>query len=153
MSLFGKVFETVGNSIQNAKEQKAQDEAFVRENEGTRAICEYFVQLFEKGYNGYDWLKQNRKPVYPVVNGNSVSLCYYQPGNGQSLSEVKGKDVVIWNYTFQELYQWYGLSGQSGYSQLTTRTQRRTLEGMIAAEVSNLPHIKYNGGFLVKMFA
>ena len=61
--LFVKVFEKVGKIIQNAKEQKAQDEAFVRENEGTRAICEYFVQLFEKGYNGYDWLKQNRKPV------------------------------------------------------------------------------------------
>ena len=65
---------------------------------------------------------------------------------------MKPKDIEVSRYSFQEMYSWYGLAEGCGYSALTSRTQLNTLENMINMEVQKLPHIKYNNGFLVKMF-
>ena len=153
MGLFGNIINSVGENIANTKEQKAQDKAFVHNHAGSKAICAYFVQLFEKGQPGYETLKKNRKdPLYPVVRENSVSLCYMQAGAGTSFASMKSKDIEVASYSFSAMYQWYGLRANEGYSQLSTKTQCKTLEEMITNEVCKLPHIKFNGGFMVKMF-
>lgn len=152
MGLFGQLFETVTENLSKSKEEREQEEAFVRENEGTKAICAFFANLFDKGNSGYNWLKKNRVGLYPVINSDSVSLCYMQAGDGQSFSGMKPKDIEVVHYSFQEMYDWYNLEDGVGYSELTSRTQFNTLERMISAEVQALPHIKYNNGFLVKMF-
>lgn len=152
MGLFGQLLETVGENISKSKEQRAQEEAFVRDNEGTKAICAFFSNLFDKGNEGYDWVKKNRVGLYPVINSNSVSLCYMQTGDGQSLSGIKPKDIEVVQYSFQEMYSWYGLEAGVGYNSLNSRTQFNVLERMISSEVQKLPHIKFNNGFLVKMF-
>lgn len=110
------------------------------------------VDLFDKGNAGYAWVKQNRVGLYPVVGEESVALCYMQPGDGQSFSGIKPKDVVVSEYSFQEIYSWYNLEAGSGYERLTSRTQLNALEQQIHSEVQKLPHIKFNNGYLVKMF-
>ena len=152
MGTFGRLLETAGETISKDKEQREQERALVYHNEGSKAICEYIVNLFQKGNPGYDWVKKNRIGLYPVINPRSVSLCYMQAGDGKSLSGVKPKDVEVAQYSFQEMYSWYGLDEGVGYACLTSRTQFNALEDMIASEVLKLPHIKYNNGFLVKMF-
>lgn len=152
MGLFGQLFETAGEKFTKTKEQRAEEEAFVRNNEGSNAICAFFVNLFEKGNSGYDWVKKNRVGLYPVIHNDSVSLCYMQTGDGNSFSGMKPKDVEVVRYSFQEMYSWYGLDATIGYSTLNSRTQLNVLEGMINSAVQNLPHIKYNNGFLVKLF-
>ena len=152
MGLFGQLFETVGENISKSKEQRAQEEAFVLDNEGTKAICAFFSYLFDKGNEGYNWVKKNRVGLFPVINSDSVSLCYMQAGDGQSFSGMKPKDVEVVQYSFKEMYDWYGLEPGAGYSSLSSRTQFNVLENMISSEVQQLPHIKYNNGFIVKMF-
>lgn len=152
MGILGQIFETVGENISKSKEQRAQEEAFVMNNAGTQAICSFIANLFEKGNAGYNWVKQNRVGLYPVINEDSVSLCYMQPGDGQSFSGIKPKDIEVAKYSFLEMYDWYGLDVGCGYSRLNSRTQLNVLERMINLEVEELPHIKYNNGFLVRMF-
>lgn len=152
MGLFGQLLETAGEKLTKDKEQRAQEQAFVRNNEGSKAICTFMVDLFQKGSSGYDWVKKNRVGLYPVINSDSVSLCYMQAGDGQSLSGIKPKDIAVARYSFQEMYSWYGLHEGVGYASLTSRTQLNELESMINSEVQKLPHIKYNNGFLVKIF-
>lgn len=152
MGLFGQLLETAGEKLTKDKEQRAQEEAFVKNNEGSKAICAYIVNLFKKGNPGYDWVKKNHEGLFTVINKDSVSLCYMQAGDGQSFSGMKPKDIEVSRYSFQEMYSWYGLAEGCGYSALTSRTQLNTLENMINMEVQKLPHIKYNNGFLVKMF-
>lgn len=152
MGFFGRLLETAGEKIAKDKEQREREEAFVRGNKGSEAICAYIVDLFEKGNAGYDWVKQNRKGLFPIVNKDSVSLCYSQPGHGESLSDIKAKEIEVVRYSFQEMYSWYGLADNCGYSSLTSRTQFNVLEDMINAEVQRLPHIKYASGFMVKRF-
>ena len=65
---------------------------------------------------------------------------------------MKPKDIEVANYSFLEMYRWYGLDEGNGYQDLYSRTELNTLESMINSEVEKLPHIKYNNGFLVKMF-
>lgn len=152
MGFWGQLLETAGEKITKDKEQREREEAFVRNNEGSKAICEFMVSLFEKGSPGYDWVKENRRGLYPVMYPDAVSLCYMQPGDGQSFSGMKTKDIEVKRYTFEEMYRWYGLEPHLGYGRLNSRTQLNALEAMISNEVQNLPHIKYNIGFMVKMF-
>lgn len=152
MAIFRQLLETAGEKLTKDKEERAQEQAFVRNNEGSKAICEYMVNLFQKGNPGYDWVKKNREPLYPVINSRSVSLCYMQPGDGKSFSGMKTKDIEVAQYSFEEMYNWYGLAEGVGYASLTSRTQLNELQWMIESEVQRLPHIKYNAGFLVRMF-
>ncbi len=152
MGLIRNMFETVGESISRSKEQKEQEKAFVRNSEGTKAICAFMANLFEKGNEGYIWVKQNRVGLYPIVNYNSVSLCYMQYGDGQSLSGIKPKDIEVVNYSFSEMCRWYGLDEGCGYKSLSSRIQLNVLANMINYEIGKLPHIKFNNGYLVKMF-
>lgn len=152
MGLFGQLLETAGEKLTKDKAQREQEEAFVKGSEGSKAICAFMADLFEKGHPGYDWVKQNKVGLYPVIHEDSVSLCYMQVGDGQSLSGVKPKDAEVARYSFVEMYEWYGLDPSKGYIQLTSRTQKNALEDMINSAVQALPHIKYNNGYLVKMF-
>lgn len=152
MGLFKQLVETAGEKIMKDKELRAQEEAFVRNNKGSEAICAFMTDLFEKGNSGYDWVKKNKMGLYPVIYKDSVSLCYMQPGDGQSFSGMKTKDAEVVRYTFQEMYDWYGLKAGEGYSCLNSRTQLNELEKMIDSAVQQLPHIKYNNGYMVKMF-
>lgn len=50
------------------------------------------------------------------------------------------------------MYEWYGIDAGAEYEDLTTRTQLNELENMINTEVQKLLHIKYNNGYMVKLF-
>lgn len=152
MGLFGQLVGTAAEKLTKDKEDRQKEQAFVRNNEGSRAICAFMVDLFEKGNSGYDWVKKNRVGLYPVIYSDSVALCYMQAGDGKSFSGMAPKDIEVARYSFQQMYKWYGLSSGVGYAQLSSRTQLNELEDMINAAVQELPHIKYNNGFLVKMF-
>ena len=152
MGLWKQLLETAGEKITKDKDQREREEAFVRNNEGSKAICEFMVSLFEKGNSGYNWVKENRRGLYPVMYPDAVALCYMQPGDGQSFSGMKTKDMEVKRYTFEEIYRWYGLEQHRGFGRLNSRTQLNALETMINNEVQKLPHIKYNIGFVVKMF-
>jgi len=147
-------FDSLKDSYQ---EKKAADEAernFVRNHKGTEAICAYMKMLFDKGNTGYNWLKANRTfPLYPKVENNQVLLCYsYTQKDPQSFSEMKPKDEEVARYSFQQMYSWYGLSDGEGYSRLDTKLKVKELELQISYAVQELPHIRYNGGFVVKLF-
>mgnify|MGYP007123076210 CR=1 FL=1 len=152
MGIWKKMVETVGENVSKSKEERMQEKAYVQNSKGTEAICAFMADLFEKGNAGYSWVKENRVGLYPIVNQDSVSLCYMQPGDGQSFSGVKPKDIEVANYSFLEMYSWYGLDEDCGYKKLHSRTELNALESMINSEIDKLPHIKYNNGFLVKMF-
>lgn len=152
MGLLGKLAQTVGENISKSKEKRQQEIDFVENNEGSKAITAYMVDLFQKGNPGYDWVKKNKVGLFPVINNDSVSLCYMQVGDGKSLSGVKPKDVEAQRFTFQEMYRWYGLPAGVGYTSLDSRTKKNVLENMIDMAVQALPHIKYNGGYMVKLF-
>lgn len=149
---FRKVFETLGENISKDKEQRTQEKAFVQNSEGSKAICAFIADLFEKGNPAYNWVKKNHVGLYPIIYCDSVSLCYMQPGDGQSFSGIKPKDIEVVRYSFQEMYEWYGLEIRCGYSKLHSRIQMNELERMINTEIEKLPHIKFNVGYLVKMF-
>ena len=152
MGLFGQIIGTIGENITKDKGQREHEKAFVKNSEGSKAICAYIVDLFQKGNSGYDWVKKNRVGLFPVINNKSVSLCYMQTGDGQSFKTTMPKDAEVAKYSFQEMYSWYGLDANSGYDVLDSRTQRNELEDMINSAVQELPHIKFNNGYLVKMF-
>ncbi len=111
MGLMRKLFETAGEGIVKSKEEREREREYVQNNEGTKAICAFMVNLFEKGNEGYVWVKKNKVGLYPIINGKSVSLCYMQPSDGQSFSGIKPKDIEVVNYSFEEMYNWYGLEG------------------------------------------
>ena len=152
MGLFGQTMGSAVEKLTKDKEQREREKAYVRNNEGSKAICAYMAHLFQKGNAGYDWVKENRVGLFPVIHDSYVSLCYMQPGDGQSLAGIRPKDIEVAKYTFQEMYRWYGLGEGVGYAGLSTRTEMDELESMINSEVQKLPHIKYNNGYLVKMF-
>ena len=152
MGILRKMVETVGENVSKNKEERMREKEYVQSNRGTEAICAFIANLFAKGNTGYCWVKENRVGLYPIVKQNSVSLCYMQSGDGQSFSGMKPKDIEVANYSFLEMYRWYGLDEDSGYHDLYSRTELNALESMINSEVEKLPHIKYNNGFLVKMF-
>ena len=152
MGIFKILAETAGEKLAKDKEQRAREEAYVRNNPGSKAFCAFFVDLFQKGNAGYNWVKENRTGLYPVINNTSVSLCYTQYGDGKSLSGVAPKDKEVACYSFEEMYRWYGLSAGVGFSALNTRTEKNALESMISGQVQQLPHIRFNNGFMVKMF-
>jgi len=153
MGIWSKLAGTIGENLSKDKEQREQEKAYVRNNEGSKAICAYIAYLFEKGNAGYDWVKKNRVGLYPEINYDSVSLCYMKVGyDDKNLSSVLPKDAEVVKYSFQEMYNWYGLDANCGYSFLNSKTERYELENMISSEVQKLPHIKYNNGFLVRAF-
>lgn len=152
MGLLGKLAQTVGENISKSKEDRQREIDFVKNNKGSEAITAYMVDLFQKGNPGYDWVKKNKVGLFPVINNDSVSLCYMQVGDGKSLSGVKPKDIETQRFTFQEMYRWYGLPAGVGYTSLDSRTKKNVLENMIDTAVQALPHIKYNVGYMVKMF-
>lgn len=152
MGLLGKLAQTVGENISKSKEDRQREIDFVKNNKGSEAITAYMVDLFQKGNPGYDWVKKNKVGLFPVINNDSVSLCYMQVGDGKSLSGVKPKDIEAQRFTFQEMYRWYGLPAGVGYTSLDSRTKKNVLENMIDTAVQALPHIKYNVGYMVKMF-
>lgn len=149
MSLFGKLQE----KYQENKAQKQQEEEYVKNNRGTEAICAYMKAMFEKDNPAYQWLKSEKTPLYPVVGEDCVSLCYMQAGNGQSIRDIKPSDIAVFTCSFQQMYDWYGLGNGEGYSVLNTKVEKKALEQFITWEVEKLQHLKYNGGFLVKLFA
>lgn len=148
------LFDTIKSAYQDKKDANQAERDFVYSHKGTEAICAYIKTLFDKGNPGYNWLKENRGfPLYPKVENNQVLLCYQHiPKNPQSFKDSMPKDVEIARYSFQQMYSWYGLSDGEGYSLLDTKIKRRALESRINNAVEELPHIKYSGGFLVKMF-
>ena len=75
-----------------------------------------------------------------------------QTGDGQSLKGIVPKDIPVATIYFNEMYDWYGLKNGEGYRILDNKLQMKTLENRISQEVQKLSHIRYNGGFLVKMF-
>ena len=158
MGIFGDFIGGIQGQVQKNKRLKAMEENFVRTNRGSEAICAYIKQLFDKDGPGYDWLKKNKlspmmsTPLYPIVGEDYVSLCYTKYGNGRSFSNSIPKDVEVKRFSFQEMYEWYGLTSVVGYSSLNSKFKRKILESMITDKVQELPHIKYNGGFVVKMF-
>ena len=138
-------------NLQKIKSRECKKKPLLK-NEGSKAICAYIANLFEKGNFGYNWVKKNHAGLFPVVNKDSVSLCYMQIGDSQSFSGMKPKGIEVVRYSFQEMYSWYSLADNCGYSVLTSRTQINALKNMINLEVQKLPHIKYNNGFFVKLF-
>ena len=152
MGLMGKLVNTLGENIFKDKEIREKEKEFVKNNEGSKAICAYIASLFEKGHRGYEWVKENRMGLYPIIYKDSVSLCYMQAGEGKSFQTMSPKDVEVTRYSFQDMYDWYGLDAGCGYSTLNSQTQLNELERMINAKVGELPHIKYNNGYLVKLF-
>ena len=95
-------------------------------------------------------MKKNHVGLFPVVSEDSVSLCYMKAGDGQSFSGMRPKDIEVIKYKFEEIYKISGL--EVGYNKLNTITEINELESMINEEIKKLPHIKYNNGYLVKMF-
>lgn len=147
MGYFTRLAGTAVERIVKGKEESENEKAFIRNHVGSKAICAYIANLFEKGNTGYNWLKENRKPLNPVVHKDFVALCYVQ-----GYQDRLPKEIEVGRFTFEEMYQWYGLKPGQGYSYLRTRIMFDTLEWMINAEVQKLPHMKFSGGYLVKMF-
>lgn len=152
MGIFRSLAQTAGEHIFKSKDEREAEKNFVRENKGTEAICAFIAQQFEKGNPGYNWVKKNKVGLYPIVHDSSVSLCYMQPGDGESFSGMRPKDIEVASYSFLEIYEWFGLEEDEGYRVLKSRTQKNELENMISSEVQKLAHIKYNNGFMVKLF-
>jgi len=152
MGILGQLFQTAGENIAKSKDEREFEKEYVLNNVGSKAISEFIAFQFEKGNPFYIWLKKNKVGLYPVINDDSVSMCYMQYGDGQSFSGMIPKDREVGNYTFREMYTWYGLNSGEGYDKLWSRTQKNTLESMINGEVMKLSHIKFNNGYLVKAF-
>lgn len=148
------LFDTIQNSYQAKKAADEAERDFVRNHKGTQAICAYMKTLFEKGNPGYNWLKANPSfPLYPKIEGGQVLLCYsYTQKNPQSFKEAMPRDEEVTRYNFQEMYRWYGLADGEGYNLLDTKLKEKELVLRISSAVQELPHIRYNGGFVVKMF-
>ena len=146
------IFDQIKGKVKQEMEQREAQKAFVENHKGSEAICEYIVNMFDKGNSAYYWLKENKTPLYPIVQESRVQLCYMQAGDGKSFSGIKPKDIPVATIYFNEMYEWYGLKNGEGYRILDNKVQMKTLEYMISREVQKLPHIKYNAGFLVKMF-
>lgn len=159
MGIFGNIVNGIKEQYQQSKEQIELERHFICINPGTEVICAYIKNVFNKDEPGYNWLKENKllsilsTPLYPVVGESYVSLCYMQPGDGRSWESSKPKDIEVARYTFQEMYKWYGLENGVGYKRLDSKTKRKILESLIISKVEELPHIKYNAGFVVKMFS
>lgn len=148
------LFDTIKNAYQDKKAAEQAERDFVRNHKGTEAICAFMKMIFDKGNPGYNWLKENRGwPLYPKVENNQVLLCYqHSEKNPQSFKDAMPKDVEVGRYSFQEMYNWYGLEDGEGYSFLDTKLKCRTLESQLTSAVEEHSHIKFNGGFIVKMF-
>ena len=86
------------------------------------------------------------------LKGGAVAEGDEIPFTKMKVEPVAYGDIEVAKYTFQEMYRWYGLGEGVGYAGLSTRTEMDELESMINSEVQKLPHIKYNNGYLVKMF-
>ena len=154
MGIFKQMAQTLGENIAKSKEDRKREEDFIKGNPGSQAIAAYLARLFEKGNGAYNWIKQNKEGLYPVINDDSVSLCYTQSGSvhAQSWKEAKAQEITVGKYSFQEMYKWAGLADGAGYSRLTSRTQKNALESMIHQAISAHPYLKFNGGYRVKMF-
>lgn len=150
MGLFRQLAETAGENILKDKEQKLEEKEFVRGREESKVISLFITALFEKGNPAYNWVKENHVGLFPVIDEQTVSLCYMKPGDGQSFAGIKPRDIEIVKYKFEEIYNICGLS--NGYLRLRTRIEKNELEKMIDEEIRKLPHIKYCNGYLVKMF-
>lgn len=148
------LFDTIKNAYQDKKAAEQAERDFVNNHKGTEAICAFMKMIFDKGNPGYKWLKENRTyPLYPKVENNQVLLCYqYSQKTPQSFKDAMPKDEEVGRYSFQEMFNWYGLADGEGYNFLDTKLKKRALESRIVSAVEELPHIKYNGGFVVKMF-
>lgn len=152
MGFLRQIFNNAATSIEKEKLRKEQEREFVRNNEGSKAISEYMTDLFQKENSAYCWIKENNEGLFPKVFEDYVALCYLQLGDGQSISGMKPKDIVIHEYTFEEIYAWYGLEENVGFHKLTSKLQMKELEGIINSQIGKLAHLKFNGAYLVKMF-
>lgn len=152
MGVFGRLGGSIVEKVTKDKETREKEKNFVRNNEGSQAICAFIRNLFEKGNMGYEWVKKNRTGLFPVTHQDSVALCYFEYGDGKSWEGMKTKEIAAAEFSFQEMYEWYGLDSDRAYSMLGTRTMLDTLDQMIRVEVEKLPHIKNSNGFMVKMF-
>ena len=49
MGLFGQIMGSAVEKLTKDKEQREREKAYVRNNEGSKAICAYMAHLFQKG--------------------------------------------------------------------------------------------------------
>ena len=126
-------------------------EDIIRDNKGTRAICAYFYDLFERNHSGFRWMKANpTTPIYPKVNLHSIDLCYMEQVKNSSLwANRQVRNIAIASYTFEEIYQWYQLGKGEGYLELPDRDDRLILKGLITQEILRHDHIKNSDGLVL----
>ena len=115
---------------------------YVQDHPGTRAISAYMKMLFRKENAAYAWLKENRRPLYPVIRPTSVQLC--------TLNTESGKMVPVANFFFREMYEWYGLDPEEGYLRLHNTAELEALEASICDHIATLPHIRCGAGFSLR---
>ena len=117
----------------------------LEDNPGAKAVCAYFLDMFQEDHAGYEWLKANPNyPLYPNVREDGVSL-YYQ--------NKQGMDTMIGHFPFTVINKWNGLQDGKGFTQVTDIALRKQLETLILRRVDALDHIKLsNGGLAIKRF-
>lgn len=141
------------NEVFSAQEQSRHHspEDIIRDNKGTRAICAYFYDLFERNHSGYRWMKANPQiPLYPRVLQSGVELCYSEQVKNSSLwSHRQVRNIAIASYSFEEIYQWYPLAKGEGFTELTNRDDRVILADLISQEILRHDHIKNSNGLVL----
>lgn len=142
-------FGNIQKDIQRNKDEAAAEREWIREHPGSEAICEYFYQLFQEGWPGYNWLKSNRGyPLYLKIDFSGIKICYNDP----TAKTLLPQDVIVQSYSYQEIYNWYGLKSQDGFSYLDKKIHKDELNSMIIERILQHPHIKYSGGLVLRMF-
>lgn len=129
---------------QQTKRRGGRVWTYVQDHRGTHAISEYMRMLFEKDSPAYNWMKENRRPLYPVIRATSVQLCDLKPETG--------KLIPVGNFSFREMYDWYGLYPEEGYLRLHNRSELEALEASITEKIAQLPHIRCGTGFSLRRF-
>lgn len=93
MGLFGQIMGSAVEKLTKDKEQREREKAYVRNNEGSKAICAYMAHLFQKGNAGYDWVKENRVGLFPVIHDSYV-LCAICSRGMVSLLQESGQRTL-----------------------------------------------------------
>lgn len=130
---------------EHRKSEPHPDTEEIGDNPGAKAVCAYFLDLFQEDHAGYEWLKENPNyPLYPNVREDGVSLYY---------KNKQGVDAMIGHFPFAVINKWNGLQEGKGYTEITDIAQRKQLEALITRRVDALDHIKLSdGGFAIKRF-
>lgn len=157
MNRFQAAVENVKQQYADKKQREAAEAAWVREQDASKAVCDYFAVFFDKDEAGYRFLKANRQGIHLGVKEEGVELNWFEAhGPAQSFKEMRaiaeGEKKLI---TFAEIYQWYGGDARNYYGRLDTKAKQLALRDMVIDRVRSHPHIKYSdstGMITVKMF-